>query len=1089
MVNSRRLLFCLLAGALSSSTILSAQRAAAPRITSEIQETSLTRLSGNVPLLAKAQYDQGEVAASTQLTHMRIVLSRSAEQESALESYLNQLQDKSSPNYHKWLTPQQFGALYGPADSDLSAIVSWLESHGLKIEGVSTGRTNISFAGTVSQVEAAFHTPIHSFAFADQSFFSNTTDPQIPSALATVVKGVAHLNTFKARPLAVRGRPGMLDAESHLLTPLQSTSSLASSPRAQETVSSGGKNYLYMVPGDAATIYNTPNTTFNANYTSGTSYTGSGVTIGIGGDAAISTTPVTNFRSLFVGDSAAPTITNVDGVTSTTDADEAYLDIEISGGLAPGAKIHYYPSSDLYSGIDQAINENTIDIFSLSFGACELGYTTSDNQQIQSWWKQAAAQGIAVTVSSGDNGSAACDDPSSVTKAEYGLQVNGLGSTAYNISVGGTDFALTQSNFTTYVSTTNSSSTHYRTAKSYIPEATWNDSTTVNTTLSQNVPYTSTSANIYAGSGGKSNCATNTNTASTLGACTAGWPKPSWQRGTGVPSDSVRDMPDISLMSGDGVNFAAWLVCTNDVSNGITYNCSQSSGSFYFYGFGGTSTASPAFAGILALIQQSQGGGRLGQAAANLYNIYNNSNSASSIFHDTTTGNISVPCDSVSTYGGCAKNTAGNYFLTGYNTTAGYDLATGLGSVNVANLIANWGSGLGSSAATVAVVPAASAITTSNSLNVTVTVTGSSGTPSGSIVLAGGGYTSSVVNLSAGSASFTIAAGALAAGTDTLTATYSGDGVYSSATGSTTVAVTTSVLTATTTSVSASATTATYGTSITLTATVTPAAATGTVSFFNGSTQIGTGTLSSGTATLATTALPVGTDSITAIYAGNTVYASSSSSAATVTITAGSSSGTGSGGSGTSSVTVTPSGGYTGTVDFSLFATSTYLINYACYDISSVAVSGTAAASTTLTIYLGAANCTSNAILSGKVHAFKAAKTSKISSAPAAPITQAAVASLGLLFAGFIGWRFRKTRAYLCVLALLAFGFGFSGCGGGGSGGSGSKGFAVALSPSTLSLSTGTSGIPTGNYSMTVEGDDSVNTTYTSSATLTLTVK
>ena len=1097
MANLRKLLVCIPAVTLFCSSMLTAQSSTvAPRITSEIRESSLTSLAGNVPLLAKAQYDQGEAPVSTQLTHIRLVLSRSVEQEAALDSYLSQLQDKSSTNYHKWLTPLQIGALYGPADSDLSAIQAWLESHGLKVEAVSAARTNISFSGTVSQVESAFHTSIHSFAVGGQQFYSNTDNPQIPSALAPVVRGVAHLNTIKPRPLGVRARPGMLDPESHLLTPLQSSSALSSSARPQFTITSSSKYYLYMVPGDAATIYNTPNTTLNANYTSGTSYTGSGVTIGIGGDAAISTTPVTNFRSLFVGDSTAPTITNVDGVTATTDADEAYLDIEISGGLAPGAKIHYYPSSDLYAGIDQALNENTVDIFSVSFGACELGFTTSENAQIQSWWKQAAAQGIAVTISSGDNGSAACDDPSSETKAKYGLQVNALGSTAYNISVGGTDFALTQSNFATYAATTSGSANSYRTAKSYIPETTWNDSTSLNSTLSLNVPYTSTSANIYAGSGGKSSCATNTNTASSLGACTSGWPKPSWQRGAGVPSDSARDLPDISLMSGDGTGYAAWLVCTNDTSNGTTSNCGSTGGSFYFAGFGGTSAAAPAFAGILALVQQSQGGGRLGQAAADLYNLYNNSSFESSIFHDTTVGNISVPCDSTSTYGGCSKNTAGNYFMSGYDTTAGYDLATGLGSVNAANLIKYWNSALGSNAATVTVTPASSAITTSNSLNVTVVVTGSAGTPSGSIVLSGGGYTSSAVDLNSGSATFTIAAGALATGTDTLTATYSGDGLYSTASGTTSVTVTTSALTATTTTLSASAATAVYGASIILTATVAPSAATGTVTFFNGSTQIGTGTLSSGTATLTTTTLPIGADSITANYAGNTVYASSTASAVTVTVSASSTSGSGSGGSGTSSVTVTPAGGYTGTVQFSLFTTSTVLINYACYDISDASVTTTSAVSATLTLYLGVAACSNSALAEGKVRAFKAAKTGKIASASATPITgapivQGALTSLGIFFASLLGWRFRKARAYFCVLALMALGFALSGCGGGGSSSSTSpsKGFTVSLSPSTLTLSTGTSGIPAGTYNATVEADDSANASYTSSATLTLKIQ
>src|ERR1039458_4585522 len=120
-------------------------------------------LKGNVPHLARAEFDQGEASPSTPLTQMRLVLSRSAEQQAALDAYLAQLQDKSSPNYHKWLTPEQFGQLYGPADSDIAALVAWLESHGLQVDPISPGRTNIAFSGTVSQVEGAFQTPIHSF--------------------------------------------------------------------------------------------------------------------------------------------------------------------------------------------------------------------------------------------------------------------------------------------------------------------------------------------------------------------------------------------------------------------------------------------------------------------------------------------------------------------------------------------------------------------------------------------------------------------------------------------------------------------------------------------------------------------------------------------------------------------------------------------------------------------------------------------------------------------------------------------------------------------------------------------------------------
>lgn len=830
----RLLAHCMLAIVILGSVDSIAQTSTAkPRIISQVDETSLVTLKGNVPALAQARYDRGEAPSQTQLTHIRLVLSRSAEQEAALKQYDGELQEKASLNYHKWLTPQQFGELYGPADSDITAIVAWLESRGLTVESISPGRTNIAFSGTVSQVEEGFHVQIHSFDANGEQFLSNVSDPQIPSALAPVVSGVAHLNTIHPHPLYIRGDAGVINRETNRLEPLREPQSTG--PKANLTGGSGTSSNpytLYIVPGDAATIYDTPNTTFNANYTSGTSYTGSGVTIGIGGDAVIQTSTVANYRDVFLGNSTAPTITNVDGVTSTQDADEAYLDTEIAGGLAPGATIHFYTSTDLTSAIEDAINSNAVDIFSLSFGNCEWGMTTSDNALINSWWQQAASQGIAVTVASGDNGSAGCDatqdnQGNNITEAEYGLQVSGFASTPYNIAVGGTDFYELPNTYSTYASTSEgSSSTYYRTAKSYIPESTWNDSTETDTTISANALWTgqyAQDANIVAGSGGKSSCSTNTDTNTTTGSCTHGYAKPSWQRGTGVPSDGARDLPDVSLMAGNGFDDASWLVCTDDQGqNGsgsiVTENCSkQSDGNSYFSAFGGTSAAAPAFAGILALIQQ-RAGGRLGQAAEQFYDLYNGSHS-SAIFHDVTVGNDSVPCDSTSSYqgGACVKNNAGYYFLAGYNTNTGYDLATGLGSVDANQLVMYWGTATGSSVATVTVTPAASNINSSQSVNVTATVTGGAGTPTGTVTLSGGGYNSSAQTLSGGSYTFTVPANSLSGGTDTLTVTYSGDASYASAIGTATVTVIAPTFTLSATNVTVKA-----GSSGSSTVTITP---------------------------------------------------------------------------------------------------------------------------------------------------------------------------------------------------------------------------------------------------------------------------
>jgi trimeric autotransporter adhesin len=1080
-----------LAGLLLAATALSAQ-VTTPRIRQSVDDSTRVTLRNNVSRVLRSATDLGAVSDSTAIEHVRLLLQRSDEQTAALDQYLAEVQQKSSSNYHKWLTPEQFGKLYGPADSDIAVIESWLQSKGFTGIEVSKGRTTVDFSGSAATVQEAFQTSIHSFVRNGREFYSNTSDPTIPAALSSVISGIAHLNSFGPRPLSHAARPGVMDPETKKLTALSATSG----PSPALTYTSSSSNYLYLVPGDAATIYNTPNSTLNANY-SGTSYTGSGVSIGIIGDAAISTTPVTNYRTKFLGETTPTAPTIIGSTSSTSDADEAYLDVEISGGLAPGATIHFYTGSDgsLATQIEAALSANTVDILSVSFGLCEQYMSTSDNAIYSGYWQQAAAQGIAVTVSSGDNGSAGCDYVSDssgnyTTAATGGLGVNGLASTLYNIAVGGTDFALTQSNYTTYANTSNSSTTYYRTAKSYIPETTWNDSTQSNTTISADVPWTSSTSptqNILAGSGGKSSCKTNT-TGSSVGTCTSGYSKPSWQRGTGVPSDSVRDVPDISLMSGVGYVNAAWLMCTNDTytSGSTTYttNCatSGSSTSWYFSGVGGTSAAAPAFAGILALVQESQGGGRLGQAAANLYNVYNNSASSSTIFHDITTGNISVPCTSGTS--NCSQNTAGYYFLTGYNTNTGYDLATGMGSLNAAALISNWSSGMGTATATVTVTPASSSVNLANTLSVSVAVSGSSGTPTGSVTLSSGSYSSSAADLSSGSATIVIPANSLTAGTATLTATYSGSGVYSSATGTSSVTVTGTSLTTTTTALAASSTTPTYGTTVTFTATVTPTAASGTVLFYDGGTLLASGTLSSGTASYPTSALSVGTHSFTAVYAGDTTYASSSSSAVSVTVSS-SSSGTGSfslsatnitvsqGNSGASTVTVTPANSYTGTVGFTLSTSSTSLQNYGCYTISDASVTSTSAVTKSLTIYTSESTCNSvAAVTKNAVQKFNGSLR-QISATQPAPSTGGKSLPFGLAAAaGVLLLGMRRRAKWIttlgCVLLLAGLGLAV-GCGGSSSSSSGNK-------------------VAKGSYTVTVTGADTSSSSITASTDFTLTV-
>ena len=1092
---------------LAASSILGAQ-SVAPRITEPVDDATRVPLKGSVSAAVRAATDLGEVPASTQMAQVRLGLKRSEAQQAALEQYLSELQQKSSPNYHKWLTPEQFGALYGPADSDIAAIVAWLQSQGLTVEPISKGKTDVAFSGTASQIAKAFGTSIHSFRIGDREFISNTSEPRIPAALAGVVSGVTHMSTLAPRPMSHRGTPATLDKNTGRFTPMSDGNAVGPHPELSFSGSSGG-NYLYVVPGDAATIYNAPNS-FNANFSGTQSYTGKGVTIGIGGDAHVNPATVVNYRTAFLGNTTAPNITYTSSVTSTADAGEAYLDMEISGGLAPGATIHYYASPDLYTAITQALNDNTVDIFSLSFGLCELYYTTSDNSTIASWWSQAAAQGIAVTVSSGDNGSAGCDPTTtssgtSTLAATVGLQVNGLASTPYNIAVGGTDYYALLGSFGTYATLPGSSgvagsaSTFFRTAKSYIPESTWNDSTTNNTTVSANVPWTKvTDQNIVAGSGGRSSCSKNSTVSTTStftpGTCSGGYTKPAWQ--TGTPADGARDLPDVSLLAGNGLYSAVWTVCDDFIPSGSTQalNCSDMSSSYNVDGFGGTSAAAPAFAGMLALVIESQGGGRLGQAAENLYNLHKNSSNASAIFHDVTVGNISVPCTTGTP--NCTKNGAGNYYLSGYDTGAGYDLATGLGSVDVSALIANWANSTGTATATVTVTPASTTVNVANTLDVTVAVSGGSGNPTGSVTLKSGTYTSAITNLISGSATITIPGNKLAVGVDTLTATYSGDGTYATASGTATVTVDAATLTPTTTTLTVDNASPTQGTNITLTATVAPSAATGTVTFNDGTTKLGTGTLASGTATFQTSSLSVGAHTITVVYGGDTSYASSTSTAVTVTVAAPikgsftmalspSTLTVSRGSSGNETLTLTPANGYKGTVQFSVTTSDNNALANLCvfagtgFDTNgNLQVTGSSAVSGTVQIDTNASDCTSTtggAIRMAGPHGVRllprggAAHASNQKSSGSVP---AGLAFAGLLLAGLLGRSSRKLRGLACVIALTAIAFGLSACGSTSGGGS-----------------SGVSNPPKGTYTITIIGEDTTDTSISAQGNFTLTIK
>jgi subtilase family serine protease len=789
-----------------------AQTATAPsRITQAVDESNLTVLKGNTYYLASAEYDRGAAPASLPMSRMLLVLQRSPSQEAALEQLLDQQQDHSSANYHQWLTPQQFGQQFGPSDQDVQTITAWLQSHGFQVAPLSNGRTVIEFSGTASQVQEAFHTAIHKYSVptatgAVEDHWANSTDPSIPTALAPVVAGIRSLHNFSARAMNHFAGTFHREQNSGKILPTEPL------PIPQFTPGIGcgilGGPCEALGPYDLAAIYDvTP--LWNA----ATPIDGTGQTIAIVGETDITPSDWTTFWNMFgvaTPKGSLKIIVNGPDPGFQSDESEADIDTQWSSAVAKGATIDFVESESTEAtlGVDLSaeyiVDNNLAPVMSESYGVCELLIGTTGNTYYNALWQQASAQGITVFISSGDQGSAVCDRGDAA--AQDGLAVNGFGSTPYNVAVGGTDFNDLTTTARYWSSTNNANQAN---ALGYIPEMTWNDTCTNSEIFPFLQPLTTTAERscnnaeaqqdgflgVAGGSGGVSNCTSSTNNLRST--CSGGYAKPSWQSAPGVPTDGKRDVPDVSLFASNGFNNSFYIICQSDA-----VACNLSSGQFS--GFGGTSVSSPIFAGIMALINQKTGE-RQGNANYVFYKMAATaSNSCNSttvptggtnncIFYDTPTGStIAMPCIAGSP--NCTVTTSGDPFgvLSAYSTGAGYDLATGLGSVNVTNLVNQWSTYAGqfkASKFSAFTLGPPTTITHGQAIPVDATVvpqTGT-GTPTGSITLIAdtGSSASSqqgvqqVLALSSGSLPAGTTTTFLPGGTNyTVTAHYSGDSTF-----------------------------------------------------------------------------------------------------------------------------------------------------------------------------------------------------------------------------------------------------------------------------------------------------------------------
>ncbi len=645
-------------------------------------------MRGQVHRLAQPQFDLGRVDPAMAMGTMTLVTTMTPAQQQALNTLLAQQQDPKSSNYHKWLTPEQFADRFGLSQSDIQQIASWLSSQGFTGVFPARGRNWVSFTGTASQAEAAFGTEIHRYNVKGVMHYANATPPNVPASMIGVVAGFRGLHDFRPHPRAKR--------------------------RAMPYWYDSTYGFSALAPGDIGTIY-------NVNTLYGAGVDGTGQKLAVMGQTDIYLADLNYFRSSF-GLSSLSCTTNGSGVITACndphfkyvldgtdpglstggDIGEADLDIEWSGAVARGAQIIFVNSTDTFTSYYYAIDNQIAPVISLSYGECEFYDNLLPQDEIE--LKKANTLGITVVNSSGDSGAAECDYFKTVTTtnlATQGLAVSYPASSPEVTGVGGTGVVFADWDNPQYWGTSNG--TTGGSALSYVPEQVWNDDYEFaqyckantsslfckqggSTARSGWVPITSeataqTDIGISSSGGGASNCSVQN---SNFTACVSGFAKPSWQTVT-VSGQSTRLSPDISFFASP--NFPGYLFCTpqselvnNAPSTSTCVSGIATAAETYNSLIGGTSASAPVFAGIVALLNQYTSSSGQGNINPMLYQLAATTPGA---FHDTTVADNKVFCQAGTPTGQLASLVCPSSGVIGYNAGTGFDLATGLGSLDV----------------------------------------------------------------------------------------------------------------------------------------------------------------------------------------------------------------------------------------------------------------------------------------------------------------------------------------------------------------------------------------------------------------------
>jgi Predicted protease len=817
-----------------------------------------TAVQNTVSPRVRASSDLGAVSGDLKLNGLMLQFNMTAAQQTALKQLMADQQNPASPRYHQWLTPQQYGAQFGLSAGDIARVTSWLTAQGFTVTGVAKSSNFVTFSGTAAQVQQAFGTTLHDVSLNGRRHIANLTDPVLPSAIASVVANVSGLNDFKpqahlrvnqAPANAIRPHftnPNPNDPIQHALAPADFNLIYDVNPLISNGLSGAGIGKCSSgstTCGDIAVVGQVDIRSYLSD---------------IDAFRVAANLPPAQVVSDISGTPGAPSSTCVNNPNAEAicaDLEESLFDVEWAGAIAPSAKILFVTSTNAISSLGVAIVDNVAPIISMSYGQCEASIPGGSVAEITIFLQQASLQGITVIGPTGQDGATDCD--TYVPSAIHGLAVDFPGSSPYVTAIGGTMFDEGADSAAYWKSTNGPGSSS---VIKYIPEKVWNETPQ---DITKNPPT------FGAGGGGASII----------------FAKPAWQMVTGVPNDGARDVPDISLNAAsdhDGYLFCIESSCTA----GQFYNTMIPADTGYI--LGGTSSAVPAFASVMALVEESLKLGRLGNINPNIYAMATGGQ-ANGIFHDIINGDNMSPCTAGST--GCSSGGT-----IGFNATQGYDLASGWGSIDATNFAMQWTSfppkdpaGTVTTQTTVTPTPSTVAVGTSVSLAIAVTsgIHAQPFDPTGSVQIAVDGRTvAPSVALANADATYSLGTTGLAAGPHTVTVTYSGDSNFGGSTGTATITITgtgTGGAIASRTSVIATPGSAAAGTAISLAITVAPVSTstntpTGSLQIeVDGATVANSVAVANGQGnySLNTTGLAAGSHQVTAIYSGDANFTGS----------------------------------------------------------------------------------------------------------------------------------------------------------------------------------------------------------------------